>query len=235
MLAAMSHGDEQHVRALLEQRAQRADVVPHHTRYSAFSDRSDSPSLYSHFDSTYRSTAAAPATPAPRFPFHDRDTYDDHHAQYTPRTPHTDLPTHIPLSPRSPPEAIQAVRAEFAEDDMNESSLDLEDDDDEETRMSLLGPKISVHSRAPWEEDGEAMSDSEDTGGNDNLSVFGAKKSGIRALGFGSKSPAPRPSFESMNAYKGKISIDTLSSGTQVSNSRSAIQSVHHSSLLIPI
>ena len=64
-------------------------------------------------------------------------------------------------------------------------------------------------------------------GGNENLSVFGVK-SGIRALGFGPKSPVPRPSYESMNAYRGKLSIDTISSGSQSSNSRSAIQSVHH-------
>ncbi|THH06940.1 hypothetical protein EW145_g3732 [Phellinidium pouzarii] len=233
MLAAMSRGDDKHVRALLDQRAQRADVPLPHTRFSIFSDRSDSPSLYSHFDSNYRNT---PTTPAPRFPrFHDKNAYDDRHAKYPILSPAERLAdpnaSTLDFSEDPFPESGEFI----AEEEEEIASVNPDDDDDPETRMSLLGPKMRVHSRAPWEEDDNNLSSSDaDDGGNDSYSVFSGKKSsraGIRGLGFGAKSPAPRPSFDSSTTSRDKRLSETTTSVVPNSNSRSAIHALAQASM----
>ena len=83
------------VRALLVERKDRADVPSPHTRYSIFSDRSDSPSLYSHFDNThnYHSDSPFPVPQVPRF--HDQDAFNDNSS---PRMHHQQLAReHSPL------------------------------------------------------------------------------------------------------------------------------------------
>ncbi|KAH8120215.1 hypothetical protein DFH11DRAFT_1539408 [Phellopilus nigrolimitatus] len=226
----MSRGDNHHVRALLDQRAQRADIPQPHTRFSTFSDRSDSPSLYSHFDTTYRNT---PTTPAPRFShFNDSDAYDDHHAAYPPQS-HAErlVDPHASTLDLSEVNYIEsASRIADLEDD--ESNLNPADDEDPEMRMSMLGPKMRVHSRAPWEEDDGSPSDSDS--GNDNLSVFGGKKPSravMRGLGFRSKSPAPRPSFDSSTTSKGRSSFETVSGVAPSNNSRNILHPLTQASM----
>lgn len=226
MLAAMSSGDDSYVRTLLDQRAQRADIPPH-PRFSTFSDRSDSPSLYSHFSNNYRNT---PATAAARFPrLGDNDFYEN-------------SPT-FPLSPKERLADPNASSLDLSEDTYSETSsriADLEDDEqhsnheedsEPETRLSLMGPKMRVHSRAPWEEDeSNSVSGSEqDDSGIDGMSIFGGRKSSLavmRGLGFRSKSPAPRPSFESGATSRDKRSFETTSSSAN-NNPQSALQSVY--------
>ncbi|KAI5123559.1 hypothetical protein M0805_003378 [Coniferiporia weirii] len=236
----MSPGDDEHVRALLDQRAQRADVPLPHTRFSTFSDRSDSPSLYSHFDNNYRNT---PATPAPRFLHshsHDPANNDDHYARYPQLSP----PEHIPDNTASTLDLSEHVSSESGEhisdlDSENTNmNLDLDDNDedgDPGMRMSLLGPKMRVHSRAPWEEDEDSLSGSDlDDGGNDKHSIFGDRKSSrpvIRGFGFGSKSPVPRPSFDSSTVSKGKHSIETVSGVSPSGTSGSAIHALAQASM----
>lgn len=215
----MHNGDHDHVRTLLDNRTQRADVPPPHTRYSSFSDRSDSPSLYSNY---VRNT---PATPASRFPHVDqRDTSIS-------RSP-------FPMTPEERSTDPNASTLDLSEDNQSDVGSHvvishddghvIADDADSETRMSLLGPKMRVHSRAPWEtgEDDDPDSDLDDSG-TDNLSIFGGKKTGramIRGLGFGSsKASGARPSIESYATSKGKSSFDTASS-SMGSNSYNALQ-----------
>ena len=221
MLSAMHDGDGDHVRALLDHRAQRADIPPPHTRYSAFSDRSDSPSLYSNY---VRNT---PVTPTSRYPLVDQ------------RGPCAS--ENYPVSPISPRDRLtdpNASTLDLSEDtqfEVRSHVTNLEDDNtttiddtDSETRISLLGPRVRVHSRAPWEtgEDDNQDSDNDD-GGTDGSSIFGGKKNGrsmIRGLGFGSnKAPGPRPSLDSCTPSRGKRSFETTSS-SMGSNSHNALQ-----------
>lgn len=221
-------GNDDHVRALLDQRAQRADVPPPPTRVSIFSDRSDSPSLYSHFDNNhYRTT---PTTPVPRLNRYNKtDDFHDGHDVYPPLSPKERLAdpnaSSLDLSEDTDAYSESGSRIADTEDDTN---LVLGEDEDPETRLSLMGPKMRVHSRAPWEEDDGSLSDGDsDAGGNDNASVFSAKRAGLmRGLGFGSRSPAPRPSFDSSIHSKGKHSFETTSGVFAGSTSRNAIQSV---------
>ena len=231
--------DNLHVRALLDQRNMRADVpTPSpHTRYSIFSDRSDSPSLYSHFDNTnnYRTHPSSPIPQVPRF--NDSPVYNE------PESHHHQLPGHPsphsahPLSPKqrladpnassldltADSDAYSATVSRIEDDDQSESNLVPASDEDPDTRLSLMGPKMRVHSRAPWEEEEDMndpdLSSDSDEGGNDTLSIFGGngKKSGraavMRGLGFGGKGVAPRPSFDSIIPNKVKRSFETTSSG----------------------
>ncbi|KAL5534341.1 hypothetical protein ACEPAG_803 [Sanghuangporus baumii] len=226
-------GSDDHVRALLDQRAQRADVPPPPTRMSIFSDRSDSPSLYSHFDNNpYRNT---PTTPVPRFNRYNEDhDYHDRHDVYPPLSPKERLAdpnaSSLDLSEDTDAYSESGSRIVDTEDDSN---LVPDEDEDPETRLSLMGPKMRVHSRAPWEEDEGSLSDGDsDIGGNDNASVFSGKKAGLmRGLGFGSKSPAPRPSFDSGMPVKGKHSFETTTNTVASSTSRSAIHALAQASM----
>lgn len=219
-------GDDDRVRTLLDRRAQRADVPSPHTHYSIFSDRSDSPSLYSHFDTSYRSS---PTTPVPQVPlFHDPNAFNDRYAPYSPHpplqhfadpsAPSTDLSEHVDAYPDSRPSI-----SHLPEEDLNNTS---DSDEDEDTRLSLMGPQMRVHSRAPWEEEENDLSDNDvDNSGSDTL---GGKKAGrnvMRGLGFGSKSPVPKPSIEI-----GKRSFETASS-VSLSSSRNAIQALAQASM----
>lgn len=223
-MLAMAAADDGLVRNLLDQRAQRANIPPPHARYSTFSDASDSPSLYSSFSPNHRSTSA---TPAPRFPhLDDNDFYDQH------TTPFICSPAERLADPNASSldlsEDTYSVRDSCAlEEDIDESSINQTDDDETDTRLSLMGPKMRVHSRAPWEEETVSEHDQEDSG-MDGMSIFGGKKGGLsvmRGLGFGSKSPAPRPSFESTSTSKDKRSFETNTSGTG-SSSHGVLQSV---------
>ena len=165
-----------------------------------------------------------PATPASRFPhIHGHAPPAEHHP--------------FPAFANDRLDDPNASTLDLSEDNQSEGShatnLDddghlITDDADSENRMSLLGPKMRVHSRAPWEtgEDEDGDSDNDDSG-IDSLSIFGGKKSGrsmIRGLGFGaSKATTQRPSLES--ASKGKHSFDTASS-SMGSGSHSALQCV---------
>ena len=135
---------DDHLRRLLDQRAARADL---HGRFPSTSDFSDSPSVYSH----------AHFSPRPV----DRADLDAITSQHNYPTAHRRAPSDSRLNRHrlNIPEA---------------SSLDLDDDpeptypspifpDDEEripedamdegaeTHKVAYGPKMTVHSRAPWE------------------------------------------------------------------------------------
>ncbi|KAJ7092581.1 hypothetical protein C8R44DRAFT_990168 [Mycena epipterygia] len=115
------------------------------------------------------------------------------------------------------------------DDDSRDPSDDEEDDDDapdtvdadhepEITRMSLLGPKMRFHGKAPWEMDGGALEE-EDEPESDRVSNRGrdAIRKGL-GLGYRSSSrgttASSRPSGESSRSHqaKPKRSFETTSS-----------------------
>lgn len=214
-MLAMPQHDDALVRSLLDQRARRADCPPDHTRYSTFSQASD-PSLYSHFNSPdYRSHP----TPASRFPpLDDHDFYEQDTNNY-PRSPAERLADPNASSLDLSEDTYSERASTILDIDIEDASINqVTDDDDTETRLSLMGPKMRVHSRAPWEEDDARISESDlEDGGMDSRSIFGGKKGGfamMRGLGFGARSPIPRPSFDSATASKDKRSLESSSSGT---------------------
>ncbi|KAI0080266.1 hypothetical protein K474DRAFT_1704820 [Panus rudis PR-1116 ss-1] len=154
MTSSSGYHNNDHLRFLLDQRAQRADL---HGRFPSQSDFTDSPSLYSH----------APFSP---------DMDSDAQSVTLPYS----LTAHLGPPPsvlRSPMSAVSdRERLNFPE----ASSLDLDDDsqyslsyhsheddaetlddgdhldddaesDEEENSVAAYGPKMRFHSRAPWE------------------------------------------------------------------------------------
>lgn len=219
-MLAMAPSEDSLVRSLLDQRAQRADIPPPHARYSTFSQASESPSLYSHFSPNNRNT---PATPASRFPHIDEHDFYEHDTTPYPPSPADRLADPNASSLDLSEDTYSERASTILDVDIEGASItQSEDDDDTNVRLSLMGPKMRVHSRAPWEEDGidASESDHEDSG-MDGRSIFGGKKSGfamMRGLGFGARSPVPRPSFESSSTSKDKRSLESSSSGTASSS-----------------
>ncbi|KAH9837062.1 uncharacterized protein C8Q71DRAFT_584047 [Rhodofomes roseus] len=155
------HSREDHLRHLLDQRAARADL---HGRFPSLSEFSDSPSVYSRPYFSPRPNGTPADASAGTYEF-----------VLPPRGP--------PSEPRSP--MFDRERLNFP----NASCLDLDDDsqcssngppqdddgspvssEEELPRISTYGPKMTVHSRAPWEL-GE-----DDTSGQDELRSSGSSK-----------------------------------------------------------
>ncbi|KAJ7786164.1 hypothetical protein B0H16DRAFT_20458 [Mycena metata] len=175
----LRHGNEDHIRRILEQRAARA--VPMDL---------DSPSVYS----------------APFF---------------SPRP--TDSPADSPSFRETPSPQIHEARNRL--NDLANSMLDLDDDDDDlqpsdddedaadtvdadhvepdDSRMSLLGPKMRFHGLAPWEMDADTLEE-EDEPEPDPRGRDGIRK----GLGFRSSSrgttASSRPSGESSRSKEAK-------------------------------
>ncbi len=166
MLAAMRSVDDVHVRALLDQRAQRADVPA--TRFSAFSDRSDSPSLYSHVSNSYpRSPPAFHNSPFTHLnDFHDTGSptrpvfgHSPAHRFDDPNASELDLSDDRSLSESGSGISPQDEHGDGDYADEEGSSAHA-DESLLESRLSLMGPKMRVHSRAPWEVDEDPDRDS---------------------------------------------------------------------------
>ncbi|KAJ7125721.1 hypothetical protein C8R43DRAFT_718625 [Mycena crocata] len=206
---------DSHLRHLLDQRAAR----------SAVPNDFDTPSVYSQ----------------PYFSPRPNDIHDTRSLNsYRP-----------PPSPRAPLEARSRLN-ELAEsmldldDDSRDPSDEDEDDDDapdtidadheqEDPRLSLLGPKMRFHGRAPWEMDGEALEE-EDEPESDRISSRG--RDGIRkGLGFRSSSrgttASSRPSGESSGSHqaKPKRSFETTSSANSPYGRGGALHALGQASL----
>ncbi|KAH9937164.1 uncharacterized protein B0H18DRAFT_969394 [Fomitopsis serialis] len=164
------HAREDHLRHLLDQRATRADL---HGRFPSLSEFSDSPSVYSRPYFSPRPTGA----PADA-------NLGSYELSLPPRGP--------PSEPRSPMfdrERLNLPNASCLDldDDSQCSSVDpsMEDDvspaasEEELPGISTYGPKMTVHSRAPWEVGEDGASDHEEP-----LSPSsGKKRSGSRKDG----------------------------------------------------
>jgi len=202
---------EAHLKRLLDQRANRSDIHIH----------PPSPSQYTDASSTYaESISSRLDRKDSRFKHpqnsHDRindpsssmlDLEDDGHSSYDSSNP-DDL------------------------DDNVEDHMDDNDSADTQLRMSMLGPKMRFHSRAPWET-GEDIIEEENESHNgipsptSNISGGRASRAGSNKMGFGRITKprsvgGSRPSNESSRS--GTKSFDTSSS--HVSHSRNVLQSV---------
>ncbi|KAJ7492757.1 hypothetical protein FB451DRAFT_1389110 [Mycena latifolia] len=132
-----------------------------------------------------------------------------------------------PASPRSPPERNRLNELAVSMLDLDDDSRDPSDEDDpdndpadpdtetSDSRMSLLGPKMRFHGKAPWEDGG--VLEEEDEPEPDRSSNRG--RDGIKkGLGFRSSSrgttASSRPSGESSRSHqaKPKRSFETTSS-----------------------
>jgi hypothetical protein len=209
-----NHND--HLRNLLDQRTARADL---HGRFPSISEFSDTPSVYSHpffsprpFETsqTASHTGHDKLFSSSRSPVSDRDLLND--------------PSASTLDFGDDP------RASFCSKDSYDDENHLVDpeDDDSTTRMSLLGPKMRFHSRAPWELDDDTLLEEEESDNSASYisSTFGGRLTpgmssvagGIRK-GFGLGYPnsrssnASRPSGESTRSQgKSKGSFESTSS-----------------------
>ena len=116
--------------------------------------------------------------------------------------------------------------SDFYGDDQDESEL-VQDDD---SRMSMLGPKMRIHGRAPWEMGEVTLDEGDESDSSGKSRIFtkkGSKGKGPKGFGVGasnSKSSLPsRPSYESTRSgARSKGSFETISSN--VSNSQGALQ-----------
>lgn len=223
-LVAPSDAHEVHLRRLLDQRAAKSDLND--------SSLADTP--------LYGGSAFSP------------------HSIHFPSTESS----HKPLDTRSfHPYSTKSPSAKDLLNDPAASSLDLEDDNsptldtahpfsndlnyleeedfgsdvDLDPRLSMLGPKMRFHSRAPWETGGDPLSeegDSEDDRGTIASSIRGRGRLGkgegiMKGLGLGSSHPrsssASRPSVDSGRSQgRQKQSFD--SSFSQAATQHTAFQ-----------
>ncbi|KAJ7357221.1 hypothetical protein DFH08DRAFT_688340 [Mycena albidolilacea] len=190
--------DEDHLRQLLDQR--RAAM---HTQMDAY----DSPSLYS----------------APFFSPRPNDISDTHSYHAHPSPP-------APLEARSRlNELAQSMLdlddySDHDSDDDDPDTVDAHHDKQDDSRMSLLGPKMRFHGKAPWEMDAEALEE-EDEPEPDTRGRDGIRKS-LANFRSSSRASSTRPSGESQrsNQPKPKLSFETKRSfETTASSSAGAV------------
>ncbi|PCH33841.1 hypothetical protein WOLCODRAFT_160396, partial [Wolfiporia cocos MD-104 SS10] len=138
---------EDHLRALLDQRTARADL---HARFPSLSEFSDSPSVYSraHFsprpldraelDASFDLVVPASARlpPEPRPPMSDRERLN--------------FPNASSLDLDDDPASSCAGSHVYSDDDDDVSPPD-DDDEPSPDLPRLCGPKMTIHSPAPWE------------------------------------------------------------------------------------
>ncbi|KAG2044984.1 hypothetical protein BDR03DRAFT_937663 [Suillus americanus] len=170
--------------------------APRHTHFPSISEFSDSPSVYSHAYFSPDSRDIEPNTNSYR--------YDpDSSSQRRPSMSNSDyLDDHAASSLDLDDEDDTGVSINTADttDDMEND----DEDDDDSHRMSVQGPKIRFHSRAPWETGEEDTIDGNDSDHSAMSTAFGKKVKSktvkadlIRHFG---KSSSARPSAESFRS-----------------------------------
>lgn len=202
-----------HLKHLLDQRATRADV---HSRVPSLSEFSDTPSLYSHayfspqpahFPKDMSSNFASPVRS-------DRDRFND-----------------LAVSMLEMDDEPRSSCSSNDYDDIDEGDQSTaehapeEDDELAMPRMSLLGPKMRFHSKAPWEMDSAPLQEEDSDGDNHSvLSSSRGKGGSARHFRFGT-SKAGRSSRESSRSRRmAKKSFDNDTTSSQTSYGRNAIQ-----------
>lgn len=164
-----------HLRNLIDQRNVRADV---HGRLSAaVSDFPDTPSVYSH---SYFSPRPSESDSRVGYA-HSSSTSNVDNGRYEPHTSILDLTNNRRSS---------YVSQDYDNADSTSSS-EVTDESETTARMSYLGPKMRVHSRAPWEEEALEEVDEENVSGGSSFLRRHAAKSITSAFS------SPRPSFTS--------------------------------------
>jgi hypothetical protein len=192
--------DGDHLRRLLGQR--RAAV---HDRVPSLSEVSDSPSIYSHAFFSPRPTDRADIDGSyDHHKFHTRqpsETMSDRQRLAIPGTSSLDLDE----DPRN------SILSDIPDEELYDGDVATEeagDEDMEVHRVSTYGPKMTVHSRAPWEtEDGEL--EEPDSAGLRGTLKFARRDAAKKPWGRDDRNA--RPSLESLQS-RGKQSFDTTSS-----------------------
>ncbi|KAG2159720.1 uncharacterized protein EDB93DRAFT_1111655 [Suillus bovinus] len=205
--------------------------APPHTRFSSISEFSDSPSVYSHAYFSPDSRDIEPNTSSYRYDVPDSSS------QRRPSISNSDyLDDYAASSLDLDDEDVASVLINTLGDTEND-----DEDDDTSHRISVQGPKIRFHSRAPWET-GEDNIDENDSDHSAMSNVFGKKVKSKTAKAdlmrhFG-KSSSARPSAESIRSQVQSNSSFEIVAGNQ-SGSRGALytlaqESFSTSSLTVP-
>ena len=198
-----------HLTSLLDQRSTRA------VSFSTISEDSDTPSVYSRPFFSPKSSDNSQYHPSPTFDIESHLDHLDRSSNYTSSILDLDDDQHSSFAPS---------------EEINIDDTSYEDEDSDFTdRMSYLGPKMRVHSRAPWElEDETHEEDAEDH--RPFQSVFPFRGNGAKSVtsSFSSSRPSnttSRPSGESSRSQvPPKRSFDTINS--QLSYQPGTFQSV---------
>ena len=219
------HPQEDHLRFLLDQRAARADL---HGRFPSQSDFSDSPSLYSHahfspHSQSFDNSDNEPSSSSIIYSSHSRM----HSAEI--RSPSISDRDRLNYPDASTLDLDEDRRSTYDYGPFREEDEDIlpgdesdpqdgdGDDDTEEHRVSAYGPKMTFHSRAPWETGEDEDDDNKSATirfkkrSNDKPQKLDQPK---RAWGLVSRtSTDARPSMESLRSQsKPKHSFETVSS-----------------------
>ena len=164
-----------HLRSLLDQRSTRAGS------FSAISEDSDTPSVYSRPFFSPKSSDNSQYHPSPTFDIESHLDHLDRPSNYTSSLLDTD----------------DDQRSSFApSEEINIDDTSYEDEDNNfADRMSYLGPKMRVHSRAPWELENDTHEEDAETeeGHRSFQSVFPFRGNGPKSVT--SSSSSPRPSY----------------------------------------
>ncbi|KAJ8520120.1 hypothetical protein ONZ45_g3032 [Pleurotus djamor] len=207
--------EDTHLRRLLDQRAAHA---PFHARYPSVSEFTDTPSVYSHPFFSPRPMA-----------------FSDHDARRGYQNNWSSAPSHL----RRDHDGIDDLATSMLDlDDDSSVSMEFQDDGDEGgiyqdtegeegeeeeeeesmPRMSLLGPKMRFHSKAPWEVD-ETLQE-EDIADKNSHPVSTLKKT----FKLGSSSSGRTSDESNRSQSKSKSSLDILT--PQIPNARAALNAL---------
>lgn len=206
--------DGDHLRRLLGQRAARAEI---HDRFSS-SEFSDSPSIYSHAYFSPRPTDRADANASTstyhraahvRQPSEPRSLMTDRQRLDIPGASSLDLDD----DPRNSYLSTVSNEEDEVPSDDDSATEEAGDNDTEVHRVSAYGPKMTVHSRAPWEIEDEEPEEPEEPDSGSKLGAFRFAKrdTGKKRGRDGRAAIDTRPSFDSIRS-RGKQSFDTTSS-----------------------
>ncbi|KAG8219706.1 hypothetical protein J3R82DRAFT_661 [Butyriboletus roseoflavus] len=187
----------------------RRHYLRHRSRFPSLTEFSDSPSVYSH---AYHSP--------------DADVYSD--------TASFSRLSDPPDCLECDDETASTIRSLSTEDVQDDSDID-DCTDDASHRISLQGPKIRFHSRAPWETD-DAIPPGEESDNSHRSATFGSKLKGkasradslIRTFTRGS-STTSRPSVDSARSQVSATSFE-ITAGNY-SGSRGALYDLARQSM----
>ncbi|KAH9947910.1 hypothetical protein B0H21DRAFT_690921 [Amylocystis lapponica] len=204
-----THDD--HLRHLLDQRAARADI---HGRFPSLSECSDSPSVYSpaHFSPR---PLDRPQLDTNLRSFHLPPSPQYHHPPSEPRSPMSDrerlnFPNASSLDLDDDPRSSNEFSVSNDDDDLSPND---EEEEEELPRVSVYGPKMRFHSRAPWELEDDIGEQEEPDSSGSKRSRNNKGDAGKKGWGLPKGISEKRPSTDSSRSQgKGKQSFDTMSS-----------------------
>ncbi|TFK30781.1 hypothetical protein FA15DRAFT_662831 [Coprinopsis marcescibilis] len=192
---------DRHMRALLDQRTSRADP----SRFSALSQFSDTPS---HYSRAYCSPNTSDRG--------DRETFTTEYLQNDTRLPGDNFNDHRQISTLNFSDDRHSATSspEIYDDDPHSF-----EDQQEDSRVDYLGPKMRFHSRAPWELGDSAVEEEDEHVESPKHLGFSFPFRGS-AKGGSSNPHSPRfvhstlgrPSGDSFRSVPPKRSFDTISS-----------------------